>query len=171
MQANIAKNAFIANTATIVGDVTIGSQSSVWFGAVLRGDVFPIVIGNKTNIQDNCVLHGTYQKCGVILGNNITIGHSVILHGCEVKDTCLIGMGSILMDNVVINKNSIVGAGSLVTGGSQFDEGVLILGRPAKVVRDLNKKELDFLDKSKDNYIMYSSWYKQNKIERYRKEI
>lgn len=165
MQAsNISKSAFVANTAQVVGDVSIGDDSSVWFGAVLRGDVFPIVVGNRTNIQDNCVFHGTYKKCGVVLGDNVTVGHAVILHGCQVKSTCLIGMGSIVMDNAVIEKNSIVGAGSLITQGSVFDEGVLILGRPAKVIRKLNDQELEFLKKSADNYVMYSSWYKGNKF-------
>ncbi len=165
MQASkVSKSAFVADTARVIGDVSIGDDSSVWFGAVLRGDVFPIVVGNRTNIQDNCVFHGTYKKCGVVLGDNVTVGHAVILHGCQVKSTCLIGMGSIVMDNVVIEKNSIVGAGSLITQGSVFDEGVLILGRPAKVVRKLNKQELEFLKKSADNYVMYSSWYKENKF-------
>ena len=165
MQASkVSKSAFVADTARVIGDVSIGDGSSVWFGAVLRGDVFPIVVGNRTNIQDNCVFHGTYKKCGVVLGDNVTVGHAVILHGCQVKSTCLIGMGSIVMDNVVIEKNSIVGAGSLITQGSVFDEGVLILGRPAKVVRKLNKQELEFLKKSADNYVMYSSWYKENKF-------
>ena len=161
---NIAEDTFIASTASVIGDVEIGKLSSVWFGAVLRGDVFPIKIGEKTNIQDNCVLHGTHKKCGVVLGDNVTVGHQVILHGCHIHSNCLIGMGSIIMDKAVIQKNSILGAGSLVTQNSTFEEGVLILGRPAKVVRKLNQKELDFLQTSANNYVNYSSWYKENKF-------
>ncbi len=123
----------------------------------------PIVIGDETNIQDGTVIHGTYKKCGAVIGNKVTIGHSVILHGCVVGDLCLIGMGSIIMDNAKIGERCIVGAGSLVTEEAQFPPGSLILGRPAKVIRPLNEKELAFLPQSAKNYLEYMSWYTPTK--------
>lgn len=159
----IGVDTFVAETAVLVGDIQIGTQCSVWYNAVLRGDVMPIRIGNETNIQDNTVIHGTFKKCGAVIGNRVTVGHSVILHGCEVSDLCLIGMGAILMDQAFIAPRSIVGAGSLVTEGARFPEGHLILGRPAKAVRPLTTEELSFLDKSADNYILYKTWYAKEK--------
>lgn len=146
----------------IIGDVSIGRDSSIWFNTVLRGDVGPIVIGDETNIQDGTVIHGTFKKAFATIGNRVTIGHSVILHGCRIDDLCLIGMGSIVMDNAVVGRRNIVGAGSLVTENSQFsEEGWLILGRPAKAVRRLNPEELAFLDQSANNYLQYKSWYQK----------
>jgi carbonic anhydrase/acetyltransferase-like protein (isoleucine patch superfamily) len=150
---------WVAPTATIIGSVEIGEKSSIWFNTVIRGDVFPMKIGRETNIQDSCVLHGTYKKCGVILGDRVTIGHQVVLHGCEVKDGSLIGMGAIIMDRAVIGKHCLVGAGSLVTEDAVFEEGSLILGRPAKVKRKLTAEELKHLEASADHYLLYTSWY------------
>ncbi len=155
----IGQNSFIAPSAALIGDVTIGQQSSVWFNTTLRGDVMPILIGDRTNIQDNTVIHGTFKKCGAILGNDVTIGHSVVLHGCEIGDLVLVGMGAIVMDQAKVPPQSIVGAGSLVTENSTFPSGYLILGRPAKAIRPLNEKELAFLSQSAKNYIEYMSWY------------
>lgn len=160
LKPKLSKDVFIADGAKIVGDVQIGEQSSVWFNAVLRGDVAPIKIGKKTNIQDNAVVHGTWNKAAATIGDGVTIGHTAILHGCTIGDNCLIGMGAIIMDHAKVGANSIVGAGSLVTEGSEFPEGSLILGRPAKAVRPLKKEELEFLPKSADNYMTYTSWYK-----------
>jgi carbonic anhydrase/acetyltransferase-like protein (isoleucine patch superfamily) len=144
----------------LIGDVTIGRNSSIWFNVVLRGDVGPIKVGDETNIQDGSVIHGTYKKAFAIIGNRVTIGHAVILHGCRIDDLCLIGMGSLIMDDAHIGPRNIVGAGSLVTEGAKFlDEGWLILGRPAKAVRKLTPDELAFLDKSANNYLEYKSWY------------
>lgn len=157
----IGEGSFVAPSASVIGDVQMGKNCSVWFNTTLRGDVMPIVIGDETNIQDNTVMHGTYKKCGAVIGKRVTVGHSVILHGCRVDDLCLIGMGSILMDEVHVAKRCIVGAGSLLTEGSKFEEGWLILGRPAKAVRPLKAEELAFLDKSADNYLEYMSWYKK----------
>ncbi len=159
----IGKDTYVASTANVIGDVVVGENSSLWFQTVLRGDVMPIVIGDKTNIQDGSVVHGTLDKCGVVVGNKVTVGHGVILHGCNIADSCLIGMGSIIMDNAFIGKQSVVGAGSLVTEGTEFPPGVLILGRPAKVVRKLKPKELAFLETSANNYIEYKSWYDEEK--------
>lgn len=144
----------------IIGDVTIGRDCSIWYGAVLRGDVGPIVIGDETNIQDGTVIHGTYKKAFATIGSRVTVGHSVILHGCRIDDLCLIGMGSVIMDNAHIGARNIVGAGSLVTEDSKYLEGGwLILGRPAKAVRRLKPEELAFLDKSANNYLEYKTWY------------
>jgi carbonic anhydrase/acetyltransferase-like protein (isoleucine patch superfamily) len=155
----IGPDCFIAPTAAVVGDVTMGRNCSVWFNAVIRGDVMPIVIGDETNIQDGSVIHGTYKKCGAKIGNRVTVGHSVILHGCEIGDRCLIGMGSIIMDQAKVSADSLVAAGSLITEGSEFPPGVLIMGRPAKVKRELTPEEIKFLNQSADNYIHYKTWY------------
>lgn len=160
----VDKNVFIAPTATIIGNVKLGKSVSVWFNTVLRGDVEPIEVGDETNIQDGSVIHGTMGKCGVKLGRRVTIGHSVCLHGCTIEDTTLVGMGSIILDKAHIGPRCFVGAGSLVTEGSQFPEGQLIFGRPAKVIRPLTQQELSFLEKSADNYLHYQTWYTENNI-------
>lgn len=160
----IDKTVFLAENAVIIGDVTIGPESSVWFNVVIRGDVSAIKIGKQTNIQDNTVIHGTYGKYGVEIGDRVTVGHSVVLHGCTIKNKVLVGMGSIVMDGAVIEENSVVGAGSLVTEQSRLSEGALSVGRPAKEKRPLNQKEKDFLDQSAENYILYQSWYKADSI-------
>lgn len=156
----IGAQTFLAPSAEIIGDVVLGDKCSVWFHTTLRGDVMPIRIGFETNIQDHTVIHGTYEKCGTTIGNQVTVGHSVILHGCRVDDLVLVGMGSIIMDHAHIPERCIVGAGSLVTEGSSFEPGMLILGRPAKAVRKLNERELAFLPQSAANYIFYQGWYK-----------
>ncbi len=150
---------FLANSADVIGNVEIGKNSSIWFNVTVRGDIGPIHIGAETNIQDNSVVHGTFNKAFAWIGNQVTVGHSVILHGCRVDDLCLIGMGSIIMDNAHIPERCIVGAGSLVTEGSKFEPGSLIMGRPAKFARTLKAQEREFLTKSANNYIMYKSWY------------
>ena len=156
----IGKGTYLAEGAQIIGDVKIGRDSSIWFNTVLRGDVGPIRIGEETNVQDGTVIHGTFKKAFATLGNRVTIGHQVILHGCVVSDLCLIGMGSILMDDVFVAPRNIVGAGSLLTESSKFnEEGWLILGRPGKAIRRLKPEELAFLDKSADNYLHYKTWY------------
>jgi carbonic anhydrase/acetyltransferase-like protein (isoleucine patch superfamily) len=155
----IGQDTYVAPSADVIGDVKIGKGCSIWFNTTLRGDVMPIVIGDDTNIQDNAVIHGTYNKCGAVIGNKVTVGHSVILHGCKIGDLCLIGMGAIVMDQAEIPPRSIVAAGSLVTEDSKFPEGHLILGRPAKAVRPLNEKELAFLPQSAKNYAEYKAWY------------
>lgn len=156
----LAPGVFVADGAKIIGDVEVGTDSSVWFNVVLRGDVGPIRIGEQSNIQDGSVVHGTFGKAFATIGNKVTVGHGVILHGCKIEDLCLIGMGSIIMDRAHIGKRNIVGAGSLVTEGSEFlEEGWLILGRPAKPVRKLKPEELAFLPRSAQNYLRYKEWY------------
>ncbi len=155
----VGAGCFVAPSADLIGDVRIGRGCSIWFNTTLRGDVMPIVIGDETNIQDNSVLHGTYNKCGAVIGNQVTVGHSVILHGCTIGDLVLVGMGSIIMDQARIGNNCIVAAGSLVTEDAVFPDGQLILGRPAKAVRALNAKEMAFLPQSARNYMEYMKWY------------
>lgn len=161
---SIGPDAFIAPGANLIGDVRLGARCSVWFNTVLRGDVMPIIIGDETNIQDGSVLHGTYRKCGVTIGNRVTVGHSVVLHGCSIGDRVLIGMGSIIMDQARVSSDSLVAAGSLVTEGKEFPSGVLIVGRPAVVKRELTPDERAFLEKSADNYLLYKTWYESMKV-------
>jgi len=155
----LGRDGFVAPNAAIIGDVVMGDRCSVWFNVTLRGDVMPLRIGHEVNIQDGTVLHGTQNKVGVTIGDRTTIGHNVTLHGCIVGRECLIGMGSLLMDEVEVGDKSIVGAGSLLTEGSKFPGGVLILGRPAKVIRPLKPEEIAFLSQSADNYLKYKTWY------------
>lgn len=155
----IGKDVFVAENSAIVGDVQIGDRSSIWYNVTIRGDVMPIKIGSEVNIQDGSVLHGTFKKCGVVIEDRATIGHLVMLHGCSIGEHTLVGMGSIVMDQARIGKKCVVGAGSLVTEGSVFPDGVLILGRPAKVKRPLTQEEIEFLSQSADNYLLYKTWY------------
>jgi len=156
----IHENVFIAENAAIIGDVEIQQGASIWYQVTIRGDVMPIRIGRETNIQDNTVIHGTYQEHGCTIGDRVTIGHSVVLHGCEIKAGSLIGMGSIVMDGAVIGEHCLVAAGSLVTEGKKFPANSLIVGRPAVVRRSLTEEEIQNLEKSADQYLMYTSWYK-----------
>ncbi len=155
----IDPTAFIFPNATIIGDVEIGEKSSIWSNVTIRGDVFAVKIGKEVNVQDGSVIHGTYKECGTVLQDRVTIGHLVMLHGCEIGRGTLVGMGSIVMDRVKIGENCLVGAGSLVTEGSVFPPRSLILGRPARVKRELTAEEVASLEESADNYLLYSSWY------------
>ena len=157
----IAKNSYVAFGAMVIGDVVLEENTSVWFNSVIRGDVMPIRIGKESNIQDNCVLHGTFGKFGCTLEDRVTLGHSVILHGCHIGRESLIGMGSIVMDGAVIGEQCLVGAGSLVTEGSKFPPRSLIMGRPAQVKRPLNESEIKSLSQSADNYLLYKTWYEK----------
>jgi len=139
-QPRLGKNVFIAKTATVIGDVTLGAHSSVWYGAVLRGDINRIVIGHHSNVQDNAVLH-LADKFACVLGNWVTVGHSAVVHACKVGDEVLVGMGAVILDGAIIGKQSIVGAKALVTQGTKIPPGSLVLGAPAKVVRKLTKEE------------------------------
>ncbi|MGE0764357.1 MAG: gamma carbonic anhydrase family protein [Bdellovibrionales bacterium] len=163
-EPQIGTGTFVAPSADIIGDCKIGKNCSFWFNVTVRGDVMPIEIGDETNIQDGSTIHGTFGQAAAKIGRRVTVGHNVILHGCTVEDLCLIGMGSVVMDNAHIPKRSIVAAGSLVTEGSKFPEGHLILGRPAKAVRPLKPDELAFLDKSADNYLLYKTWYESPEV-------
>ena len=149
----IDPTAFIADNATVIGDVHIGARSSVWFGAVLRGDVFHIRVGEDTSIQDNAVIHVTHGQHGTQVGNKVTVGHSVTLHGCTVGDACIVGMGAVILDQAVIGDRCIVGAGALVTPGTKIPPGHLAVGSPARPKRPLTDEELVWLESSALHYV------------------
>ncbi|MFY8097006.1 MAG: gamma carbonic anhydrase family protein [Flavobacterium sp.] len=158
----IPNDCYVAENATIVGDVIFGANCSVWFNAVVRGDVNSITIGNKVNIQDGAVIHCTYLKHPTIIGNNVSIGHNAIVHGCKVNDNVLIGMGAILMDGVIVESNSIIAAGSVVTQNTHIESGVIYAGIPAKKVKELNASDFaGEIDRISNNYVMYSNWFKE----------
>ena len=148
----IAPSAWVAPNASVIGDVTLGERVSIWFGAVLRGDIDRISIGAGSNIQDGSVCHADPGR-PLLVGEHVTVGHMVMLHGCTIGDHCLIGIGAVVMNGAVIGKNSVVGAGSLVTEGKEFPEGSLIMGSPAKVVRQLTPEQMDGLRMSALHYI------------------
>lgn len=157
----IPSDCYVAPNCTIVGDVTMGNECSVWFNAIVRGDVHFIKIGNKVNIQDGAIIHCTYQKSPTTIGNNVSIGHRAIVHGCTIHDNVLIGMGAIVMDNCIIESNSIIGAGSVVTEGTHVKSGSVYAGVPAKFIKDINVElQKDTLERISNNYVMYSSWFK-----------
>ncbi|MDO7603594.1 MAG: gamma carbonic anhydrase family protein [Flavobacteriaceae bacterium] len=154
---------FIAENATLIGDLVMGNQCSVWYQAVIRGDVNSIRIGNRVNIQDGAVIHATYEKTKTIIGNDVSIGHNAIVHGCILKDNVLVGMGSIVMDNCMVESNSIIAAGSVVTQNTHVPAGTIYAGVPARKIKDidsdLQKGEIERIAK---NYLMYSGWFKSD---------
>lgn len=155
------EDTFIAHSADVIGDVVIGHHSSIWYHCVLRGDVMPIRIGDRSNIQDGSIIHGTYGAYGVHIGHGVSVGHGVILHGCQIHNECLIGMGSLLMDGCEVGPLSLVGAGSLITENTKFEGGHLILGRPAKVIRPLRENEKTIVKERADQYNRYTDWYQK----------
>jgi carbonic anhydrase/acetyltransferase-like protein (isoleucine patch superfamily) len=157
----IPASCFIAPNATVVGDVVMGEDCSIWFNTVVRGDVNSIRMGNKVNIQDGACLHATYQKTKVHLGNNVSIGHNAIVHGCTVEDNVLIGMGAIVMDNARIGTNTIIAAGAVVLENMVCESGSIYAGVPAKKVKDISQELIHGeIDRIANNYVMYSSWFK-----------
>lgn len=159
MSPVVAEKVFLADNARIISDVEIGEGSSIWYNVVIRGDVMPIRIGKEVNVQDGSVIHGTYGKWGTVLHDRVTIGHLVMLHGCEIGRGTLVGMGSIVMDGVKVGEHCLIGAGSLLTEGTQIPPRSLVVGRPAKVKRALTDEEVELLEKSADNYLLYKTWY------------
>jgi carbonic anhydrase/acetyltransferase-like protein (isoleucine patch superfamily) len=158
----ISEDCYIAENATIVGEVSIGTQCSVWFNAVIRGDVNYIKIGNKVNIQDGAVIHATYKKSPTTIGNNVSIGHNAIVHGCTIHDNVLIGMGSIVMDDCVIESNSIIAAGAIVTKNTLVESGSIYAGIPAKKIKNISQEMISGeIDRIANSYINYSSWFKE----------
>jgi carbonic anhydrase/acetyltransferase-like protein (isoleucine patch superfamily) len=158
---HIPEDCFVAENATIVGEVTMGNHCSVWFNAVIRGDVHFIKMGNKVNVQDGAIIHATYQKSPTTIGNNVSIGHNAIVHGCTIHDNVLIGMGSIVMDDCVIESNSIIAAGAVVTKNTVVESGSIYAGVPAKKVKDISKELIaGEIDRIANNYVKYSSWFK-----------
>jgi len=158
----IPEDCYVAENATIIGEVSFGSECSVWFNAVVRGDVHYIKIGNKVNIQDGAVIHCTYKKHPTVIGNNVSIGHNAIVHGCTIHDNVLVGMGAIIMDNCVIESNCIIGAGAVITQNTRVESGTIYAGVPAKKVKDINASDFaGEIERISNNYVMYSSWLKE----------
>jgi len=155
----IPTSCFIEETGVVIGDVVLGEHCSVWFHAVIRGDVHYIRIGDRTNVQDLCILHVTHDTHPLIIGNEVTIGHAVILHGCTIKDRVLIGMGAIVMDGAVIGEDSVVGAGALVVEGMIVPPKSVILGSPARIRRAVSEAELAWIKESAENYVKYADLY------------
>lgn len=155
---SIGKDCFLAENATIIGDVFLGEGSTVWFNAVIRGDVNSIRIGKKTNIQDGAVIHCTYQRAPTTIGNNVSVGHNAIVHGCTIADNVLIGMGAIVMDNAVVQENCIIAAGSVILENTICESGFIYAGVPAKKVKPLSPEQIENLAKTADNYVLYASW-------------
>lgn len=156
------KDCYLADNATITGEVTMGDECSVWFNAVIRGDVNSITIGNRVNIQDQAVIHCTYQKTATLIGNNVSIGHAAIVHGCTVEDNVLIGMGAIVMDNAVIGANSMIAAGAVVLENTIVEPGSIWAGVPAKKVKQMTPEHFkEFNERISKNYLFYSKWYQQ----------
>lgn len=157
----IPEDCYIAENATIVGDVQMGKECSVWFNAVIRGDVHFIKMGNKVNVQDGAVIHATYQKSPTTIGNNVSVGHNAIVHGCTIQDNVLIGMGSIIMDDCIIESSSIIAAGAVVSKNTVVKSGSVYAGVPAKKIKDVSKELISGeIDRIANNYVKYSSWFK-----------
>jgi len=155
----IDKDAVVFKTAVVIGDVTLKKGANIWFGAVIRGDVNSIFIGERTNVQDNATVHVTTETFPTYIGNDVTIGHNAVIHGAVIEDKVLIGMGAVLLDGCKIGKNTIVAANSLIRNGTVIPEGVLVAGNPAVIKRKLTDDETDALQRSADNYVKYSRNY------------
>lgn len=158
----VGEDCFLAETATIIGDVAMGNGCSIWYGAVLRGDVHYIRLGNNTNVQDNAVIHATYQKSPTNIGNNVTIAHGAVVHGCTIHDNVMIGINAVVLDNAVIESNSIIAAGSVVSKGTHVESGTVYAGVPAKKIKDISPELLEGeIQRIAKAYGMYAGWYKE----------
>ncbi|MBT8304936.1 MAG: gamma carbonic anhydrase family protein [Bacteroidia bacterium] len=158
---DFGEDCYIAENATIVGEVSMGDQCSIWFNAVIRGDVHFIKMGNKVNVQDGAVIHATYKKSPTTIGNNVSIGHNAIVHGCTIHDNVLIGMGSIVMDDCVVESNCIIAAGAVVTKNTNVESGSIYAGIPARKVKDISEELISGeIDRIANNYVKYSGWFK-----------
>lgn len=154
------KNCFLADTAVVVGEVMMGDNCTVWFNAVVRGDVHSITIGNNTNIQDGVVIHCTYQKAKTVIGNNVSIAHNAVVHGCTIEDNVLIGMGAIVMDDVVVGTGSVIAAGAIVLPKTIIEPGSIYGGMPAKKLKEVGTEMREVIERTAKNYPMYAEWYK-----------
>ena len=156
------ENCFLAENATIIGDVTMGRDCSIWFNTVLQGDVNTITIGNQVNIQDGAVIHTLYKRSVTVIGNNVSIGHNAVIHGAKIEDNCLIGMGAVVLDNAVIGKGSIIAANALVLTGTIVEPGCIYAGVPAKKIKEVNPEQnKEIIERIANDYLMYASWYKE----------
>lgn len=154
------ENCFLADNAVVVGEVVMGANCTVWFNAVVRGDVHSITIGDNTNIQDGAIIHCTYQKAKTVIGNNVSVAHNAIVHGCTIEDNVLIGMGAIVMDDAVIGSNSVIAAGAIVLPGTKVESGSIYAGIPAKRIKDIGDEMKAVIERTAKNYPMYAEWYK-----------
>ena len=158
---DFGRNCYLADNCTVIGDVVMGDDCSVWFNAVIRGDVNSIRIGNRVNIQDNAVLHCTYGKTTINIGDNVSIGHNVIVHGADIGDNVLVGMGAILMDDVVVGTNSIIGAGAVVLENTRVEPGSIYGGVPARRIKGIDQKQFrEMIERIAGNYTGYADWYR-----------
>ncbi len=158
----MGKDCYLADNATVVGEVVMGDNCSVWFNAVVRGDVHSITIGNNVNIQDGAVIHCTYQKAKTVIGNNVSVGHNALIHGCTLHDNVLVGMGAIVMDHCVVHSNSIIAAGAVVLENTIVEANSIYAGVPAKKVKTIDAEQTArLIEGIAKNYIMYSSWFKE----------
>jgi carbonic anhydrase/acetyltransferase-like protein (isoleucine patch superfamily) len=162
IKPTVPSSCFIEDTGVVIGDVVMGENCSVWFHAVIRGDVNYIRIGNRTNVQDLSMLHVTHDTHPLIIGNDVTVGHNVVLHGCTIKDRVLVGMGAIIMDGAVIGEDSVVGAGALVVEGTVVPPQSVILGSPARIRRSVTDNELAWIKESAENYVKYAGQYRDD---------
>jgi carbonic anhydrase/acetyltransferase-like protein (isoleucine patch superfamily) len=154
------ENCFLADNAVVVGEVVMGDECTIWFNAVVRGDVHSITIGHRTNIQDGAIIHCTYQKAKTIVGNNVSIAHNAVVHGCTIEDNVLIGMGAIVMDDVVIGSGSVIAAGAIVLPGTKVEPGSVFAGIPAKRIKEVGEEMKMVIERTAKNYPMYAEWYK-----------
>ncbi|SFC73742.1 Carbonic anhydrase or acetyltransferase, isoleucine patch superfamily [Flexibacter flexilis DSM 6793] len=161
VKPQFGKDCFLADNATVVGDVQMGDQCSVWFNAVVRGDVHSIRIGDRTNIQDGAVIHCTYQKAATIIGSNVSIAHNAIVHGCTIDDNVLIGMGAIVMDNAHVQSGAIVAAGAVVLQNTVVERGWIYAGAPAQKVKPVSSEMAEVFPRTANNYIMYAKWFEE----------
>ena len=162
IEPQFGEDCYLADNATVVGDVIMGDQCSVWFNTVIRGDVHYIRMGNKVNVQDNATIHATYQKHPTNIGNNVSIGHNAIVHGCTIKDNVLIGMGAIVMDGCVVESNSLIAAGAVLLEGTHVESGSVYAGVPAKKVKEITPELLKGqIDRIANAYVKYSGWFKE----------
>ncbi len=162
IEPQFGKNCYLAENATIVGDVVMGDDCSIWFQAVVRGDVHYIRMGNKVNVQDGAVIHCTYKRAPVNIGNNVSIGHRAIVHGCTLHDNVLVGMGAIVMDHAVVEENVLIAAGAVVLENSRLESGHIYAGVPAKKVKALSAEAFqDSIERIANNYIMYADWFRE----------
>jgi carbonic anhydrase/acetyltransferase-like protein (isoleucine patch superfamily) len=157
------KNCFIAENATVVGEVIMGDDCTVWFNAIIRGDVHSITIGNKTNIQDGAVIHCTYQRHKTTIGSNVSVAHNAIVHGCTIEDNVLIGMGAIIMDGAIIETGSIIAAGAIVLQNTRVEAGSIFGGNPARFLKKVSSEQTEIITRTANNYPMYAGWFKDEK--------
>ena len=152
---------FVAPNATVVGEVVMGDQCSVWFNAVVRGDVHSITIGHRTNIQDGAVIHCTYQRHKTVIGSNVSIAHNAVVHGCTIEDEVLVGMGAIVMDGAVVKRNAIVAAGAIVLQNTVVEEGCIYGGNPARLLKKVSPEQAEVFLRTANNYVMYKEWFEE----------